>query len=592
MATSRATVVPRRRLTHMKVAQIPKPGGDFEIVEREIPKPGARQVRIKVQACGVCHSDLLTKEGAWPIQYPRVPGHEVAGIIDEVGAGVSEWTKGQRVGVGWHGGHDGTCRECRRGDFGNCRNMKICGISYDGGYQQYMIAPAEAVVAIPETLSDVDAAPLLCAGITTYNALRHSGALPGDLVAVQGIGGLGHLGIQFANKFGYKVAAIGRGPENAALAKKLGASVYIDSKATNAAEELQKLGGAQVILATAPSSKAMSELIDGLAPNGKLMVVGVSFDPIEVTPVQLITGSRTIQGWLPRNASRFRRHAALRRIERRAAHDRNLSARKGGQSLRAHDERQGTIPRRANDVKFTDNEIGNRPRKGASHELPDSSIARYRLTDSRSFIGRQVPKTRRRFSCSTGCLHRRECSSRSSRGYPIVITWSRLITPGFGHSDWPDPKQFAYTFDHIAEIMNRFAETLGLSRYTLYMQDYGGPVGFRMALAHPERIEALIVQDAVAHNTGLGANWKTRRAFWADRAANESALRVNLLSLETTRSRHAGNDPDLARHNPDLWTDEFYFSQSTRSSRHSKRSVLRLSNQCGCLPEVAGVDAR
>ncbi|HTA48064.1 MAG TPA: alcohol dehydrogenase [Verrucomicrobiae bacterium] len=282
----------------MKSAQVPKPGAGFEIVEREIPKPDARQVRIKVQACGVCHSDVLTKEGLWPgIQYPRVPGHEVAGVIDEVGAGVSEWTKGQRVGVGWHGGHDGTCRECRRGDFGNCRNMKICGLSYDGGYQQYMVAPAEAVVAIPESLSDVDAAPLLCAGITTYNALRHSGALPGDLVAVQGIGGLGHLGIQFANKFGYKVAAIGRGSENAALAKKLGASVYIDSQGVNAAEALQKLGGARVILATAPSSKAMSELIDGLGPNGELMVVGATSDAIEVTPIQLINGSKTIQGW-------------------------------------------------------------------------------------------------------------------------------------------------------------------------------------------------------------------------------------------------------------------------------------------------------
>ena len=282
----------------MKVAQVPKPGADFQIVEREIPEPGAGHVRIKVQACGVCHSDMLTKEGAWPgIQYPRVPGHEVAGVIDEVGAGVSAWKKGQRVGVGWHGGQDGTCLSCRRGDFRNCRNMKIPGISYDGGYQQYMVAPVEALAAIPEGLSDVEAAPLLCAGITTFNALRHSGALPGDLVAVQGIGGLGHLGIQFANKFGYKVAAIGRGPENAALAKKLGASVYIDSKATNAAEELQKLGGAQVILATAPSSKAMSELIDGLGPNGKLMVIGATFDPIEVTPIQLIIGSRTIQGW-------------------------------------------------------------------------------------------------------------------------------------------------------------------------------------------------------------------------------------------------------------------------------------------------------
>jgi D-arabinose 1-dehydrogenase-like Zn-dependent alcohol dehydrogenase len=282
----------------MKVAQVPSPGADFKIVEREIPEPGAGHVRIKVQACGVCHSDVLTKEGAWPgIEYPRVPGHEVAGVIDEVGAGVSAWKKGQRVGVGWHGGQDNTCVSCRRGDFRNCRNLKIPGISYDGGYQQYMVAPVEALAAIPESLSDVEAAPLLCAGITTYNALRHSGAMPGDLVAVQGVGGLGHLGIQFASKFGYKVAAIGRGPENAALAKKLGANVYIDSKMTNAAEELQELGGAQVILATAPNSKAMSELIDGLGPNGKLMVIGATFDPIEVTPLQLISGSRTIQGW-------------------------------------------------------------------------------------------------------------------------------------------------------------------------------------------------------------------------------------------------------------------------------------------------------
>jgi D-arabinose 1-dehydrogenase-like Zn-dependent alcohol dehydrogenase len=296
MATLRVAVKPE--VAPMKVAQISKPGGDFEIVEREIPEPGAGQVRIRVQACGVCHSDVLTKEGSWPgIQYPRVPGHEVAGVIDEVGAGVSAWKKGQRVGVGWHGGQDNTCRECRRGDFRNCRNLKIAGISYDGGYQQYMVAPVEALVPIPETLSDTEAAPLLCAGITTYNALRHSGALPGDLVAVQGIGGLGHLGIQFGNKFGYKVAAIGRGSENAALAKKLGASLYIDSQSTNPTEALQKLGGAQVILATAPSSKAMSALIDGLGPNGKLMVIGAAFDPIEVMPIQLISGSRSIQGW-------------------------------------------------------------------------------------------------------------------------------------------------------------------------------------------------------------------------------------------------------------------------------------------------------
>jgi D-arabinose 1-dehydrogenase-like Zn-dependent alcohol dehydrogenase len=296
MATLR--VVAKPAVAPMKAAQISKAGGDFEIVEREIPEPGPRQVRIKVQACGVCHSDVLTKEGLWPgIQYPRIPGHEVAGIVDHLGAGVSEWSVGERVGVGWHGGHDGTCRECRRGDFVNCRNLKVCGISYDGGYQQYMVAPAEALAAIPDTLSDVDAAPLLCAGITTYNSLRHSGAMPGDLVAVQGVGGLGHLGIQFASKFGYRVVAIGRGSENAVLAKKLGAHAYLDSKATNAAEELQKLGGAKVILATAPNSKAMSELINGLGPNGKLLVVGAAPDPIEATPLQLITGVHAIQGW-------------------------------------------------------------------------------------------------------------------------------------------------------------------------------------------------------------------------------------------------------------------------------------------------------
>jgi len=284
--------------TTMRVAQVPKANADFEIVERPIPKPDANQVLIKVQACGVCHSDVLTKEGAWPgIQFPRVPGHEVVGVIDTLGAGVQGWRKGQRVGVGWHGGHDGTCLQCRRGDFGNCQNMKISGISYDGGYAEYMVAPAEAVAAVPEGLKDVEAAPLLCAGITTFNALRHSGAVPSDLVAVLGVGGLGHLGIQYANKFGFRVAAIGRGEADAPLAKKLGASVYIDNKATDPAKALQALGGASVILATAPSSKAMSDVIDGLGPNGRLVVVGASFDPISVTPIQLITGSRAIQGW-------------------------------------------------------------------------------------------------------------------------------------------------------------------------------------------------------------------------------------------------------------------------------------------------------
>jgi len=282
----------------MKAAQVGKPGAEFQIVEREIPTPGPGQVRIQVRACGVCHSDVLVKEGVWPgLQFPRVPGHEVAGVVDALGEGVSAWKVGQRVGVGWHGGHDGTCRECRRGDFRNCRNGKVSGFDYDGGYQEFMIAPMEALVRIPDTLGDAEAAPLLDAGVTTFNALRRSGALPGDLVAVQGLGGLGHLGIQFANKFGYQVAAIGRGGDKADFAKKLGANVYIDGAATKPAEELRKLGGARVIVATAPDSKSMTELIDGLGPNGTLMVVGADAGAIQVTPAQLIFGNRSIRGW-------------------------------------------------------------------------------------------------------------------------------------------------------------------------------------------------------------------------------------------------------------------------------------------------------
>ena len=285
-------------MAKMKVALVPGPKADFELVERDIPNPSARHVRIKVQACGICHSDALTKEGMWPgIKYPRSPGHEIAGVIDELGADVRGWKKGQRVGIGWHGGQDGTCISCRRGDFGNCENLQIPGISYDGGYAEYMIAPMEALAAMPESLDDVDAAPLLCAGVTTFNSLRRSGAMPGDLVAVQGIGGLGHLGVQYASKFGYRTVAIGRGPENAARAKKLGASDYIDSKAVNAAQELRKMGGARVILCTAPDSKSMSELIDGLGPRGTLLVVGAGPDPVQATPVQLIVGMKNIQGW-------------------------------------------------------------------------------------------------------------------------------------------------------------------------------------------------------------------------------------------------------------------------------------------------------
>ena len=285
----------------MKVAQVSGPRADFQIVERESPTPGAGQVRIKVQACGVCHSDAFTKEGTSPgIQYPRVPGHEVVVIIDDVGEGLLGWKTGQRVGVGWHGGHDGTCFECRRGDFSHCHNRQIPGMSYDGGYQQYMVAPLEALVAMPASLGHAEAAPLLCAGTTTFDALRRSGARPGDLVAVLGVGGLGHLAIQFAHKFGYKVAAIGRGSGSATLATTLGASQYIDAVTENAAQALQRLGGAQVILATAPSSKAISELVDGLTVTGKLLVVGVTADPIEATPLQLLVGgrgSRSIQGY-------------------------------------------------------------------------------------------------------------------------------------------------------------------------------------------------------------------------------------------------------------------------------------------------------
>ena len=336
----------------MKVAHIPKAGANFEIIEREIPKPGPGHVRIRVQACGVCHSDVLTKEGGWPgLAYPRVPGHEVAGVIDDVGPGVTSWKTGQRVGVGWHGGQDGSCLACRRGDFVNCANLKVTGLSYDGGYQEYMIAPVEALARMPESLDPAEAAPLLCAGITTFNALRHSGARPSDLVAVQGIGGLGHLGIQFAQKFGYQVAAIGRGPENAALAKKLGASVYIDSIATDAATELQRLGGARAILATAPSAKAMSSLVDGLGKNGTMMVVGASTDPIEVTPVQLIFGNRSVRGWasgIPTDSEDTLRFAAL---IGRPADDRAVSPHAGGGRIRADAEREGGVSRRPHDVE-------------------------------------------------------------------------------------------------------------------------------------------------------------------------------------------------------------------------------------------------
>ncbi len=286
-------------MSKMRAVQITRPKGLFEIVEREIPEPGAGSVRVKVQACGICHSDSLTKEGTWPgIQYPRVPGHEIAGIIDAVGTGVVGWTPGQRVGVGWHGGHCGYCDSCRRGDFVTCQiAFQVPGIAYDGGYAEYMIAPAGALALIPEGLSAVDAGPLMCAGITTFNALRNSGARPGDLVAVLGIGGLGHLGIQFAAKMGFKTVAIARGKDKEPLARKLGAWQYIDSQAQDAAAELVKLGGAKVILATVTSGKAMSAVLGGLGVNGKLIIVGAADEPLEVNAFLFIGGRRSMIGW-------------------------------------------------------------------------------------------------------------------------------------------------------------------------------------------------------------------------------------------------------------------------------------------------------
>jgi D-arabinose 1-dehydrogenase-like Zn-dependent alcohol dehydrogenase len=282
----------------MKAVQISKPGGNFEVVERPIPQPARGQVRIKVEACGICHSDALVKEGYWPgIQYPRVPGHEIAGRIDALGADVTLWKPGQRVGLGWHGGHCFECEPCRSGDFINCRNEKITALSFDGGYQEYMVAPAEAVAAMPDELPAAEAAPLLCAGITVFNALRNSGARAGDLVAIQGIGGLGHLGIQYARQMGFRTVAIGRGADKQPLATKLGAHEYIDTNANAPAGVLKKLGGAKIALATAPDSKSISALVDGLVANGTLLVIGAGAESLTVTPLQLIGGRSMIKGW-------------------------------------------------------------------------------------------------------------------------------------------------------------------------------------------------------------------------------------------------------------------------------------------------------
>ena len=285
-------------MSKMRVVQVPHPNGPFELVEREIPEPGTTSVRIKISACGICHSDSFTKEGTFPgIRYPRVPGHEIAGIIDAIGTSVVGWAAGQRVGVGWHGGHCGYCDSCRRGDFVTCQIApQVPGITYDGGYADYMIAPTEALALIPEDLSAVEAGPLMCAGITTFNSLRHSGAQPGDVVAILGIGGLGHLGVQFAAKMGFETVAIARGADKGPLAKQLGARHYIDSQAQDPSEELMKLGGAKVVLATATSGKAMRAVLGGLGIDGKMIILGAA-DPLDVPPLLLIGGRRSVMGW-------------------------------------------------------------------------------------------------------------------------------------------------------------------------------------------------------------------------------------------------------------------------------------------------------
>lgn len=285
-------------MSTMKAMQVPEPESDFELVEKDIPAPADDQVLIKVQACGICHSDAFVKDGLMPgIEYPRVPGHEVIGTIQQTGDDVTHWEEGQRVGVGWHGGHCHKCEACRNGDFINCENGLVTGISYDGGYAEYMVAPETALASIPESLESAEAAPLLCAGITTFNALRNSDLEPGDVVAVQGIGGLGHLAVQYANKFGCKVVALSRGTDKKQLALGLGAHTFIDTEAEDAAEKLQEMGGADVILSTAPNSDAITSVVDGLGRNGQLMVVAATTNPIEVSPMQLIMGRKSVSGW-------------------------------------------------------------------------------------------------------------------------------------------------------------------------------------------------------------------------------------------------------------------------------------------------------
>lgn len=282
----------------MRAIAVEEAGAPFELVEREVPEPDATEVRVAVEACGVCHSDENTKEGTFPgISYPRVPGHEIVGRVDDVGEDVETWEEGDRVGGGWHGGHCFVCDACRRGDFQQCENAEINGVTRDGGYAEYATLNAEALAHVPDELDAVDAAPLLCAGITTYNALRNTDARPGDVVAVQGIGGLGHLGVQYARQAGFETVAISRGTDKAEYARELGADHFVDSEAEDPAEALSELGGASVVLATAPNADAISSLLPGLGTDGEIVVVGIPGDPIEVSANAAIANRGSVRGW-------------------------------------------------------------------------------------------------------------------------------------------------------------------------------------------------------------------------------------------------------------------------------------------------------